>query len=72
MDKNDIDEFGRCVTEFGESVAAFGAIQAVVTKRTAWLVCNIEREKKGESVVYRQADFDTLSIQIQGIVKELE
>ena len=78
MNKNDIDEFGRCTTElseavlsFGVSVVAFGTIQALVTKRSAWLVCNIEREKKGDPIVYRESDFALLADQIQGIAKGL-
>jgi hypothetical protein len=69
MDKNDIDEFGRCVTEFRESVVAFGAIQALMAQRTAWEACNTQRLAQGNPIVYREEDFNQLAAQIQGIVK---
>lgn len=71
MDAQTIEEFGRCTTEFKESVVAFGAIQSLVIQGEGMRAENAQREHLGHSIAYPDSAFDEISNEIDVIVKNL-
>lgn len=72
MDKNDIDEFGRCTTEFKEAVVAFGAIQNLVTEVEGMKAMNQSRISNGYALAYDEASFHAVAEEIEGIAGQLD